>query len=99
MATSTCATGASGAGTGAVGAAGAAGPTEVGQPPDQHHLKDAMNYLVQPIPGFGNFMGRQHVDEKKEGTENKKKHDDVSVAVYQVSLSLSFSLSHAHSEA
>jgi hypothetical protein len=44
-----------------------------------------MNYLVQPVPGFGNFMGRQHVDEKKEGTENKKKHDDFSVAVYQVS--------------
>jgi|LauGreDrversion2_3_1035106.scaffolds.fasta_scaffold108961_1 hypothetical protein len=38
---------------------------------------------VQPIPGFGNFMGQQHVDEKQ-GTENKKKHDDISVAVYQV---------------
>jgi len=42
MATST---GASGAGTGAAGAA------EQGQPPDQHHLKDSMKYLVQPIPG------------------------------------------------
>ena len=67
-------------GTAAAGAAGAAGPIEVGQ---QHHMKDAMNYLVQPIAGFGNFMGRQVADEIKDG---KKKHDAVSVDVYQVSL-------------
>ena len=73
--------GATGAAAGATAAA-AVGPVVLSP---QHHITDAMKYLVQPIRGMGNFMGSEVMDAKnaEAARTGKVKEMKESIDVYQ----------------